>query len=281
MSTPIGLPRGNYTLKCTLDDSSKEIDFNEKILVYNKPRIVSIYPEEAMVNSTAIVTLAGTGFVKTRTLHCVFFLEHGKMLSFEVLFVNTTTIICLLNYDGRAQRGHVSVLFNPNAKKLAREVAKRFGFYDLVPEPRKCVFSKTRNYLYVLFDRDVECGNGKWGSCAKYFKALSLSKLTRKSQCSCRKGKLLVQNAPDFTLRPGDTVTVLLRDINRMLSGFTKHPTTEAEERNLTVKDFARPVQFTVKLSAPEEVGKLRDRSDQQPFERVIKRFDSSSIEII
>lgn len=63
-----------------------------------------------------------------------------------------------------------------------------------------------------------------------------------------------------------------------MLSGFTKHPTTEAEERNLTVKDFARPVQFTVKLSAPEEVGKLRDHFDQQPLERVIKPFYSSSI---
>ena len=256
MSTPIGLPRGNYSLKCTLGDSPSEIEFNEKILVYNKPRILSIYPEEAMVNSTIIVTLAGTDFVKTRSLHCVFFLERGKMLSFEALFVNATTITCSLNYDGRAQRGHVSVLFNRNAKRLAREIAKRFGFYDMVPEPKKCVFSKTRNYLYIFFDRDVDCGKGKWESCSNYFKAASLSKLTKKSQCGCRKGKLLVQNAPEFTLRPGDTVIVLLNRINRMLSGFTKHSTPQ--ERNLTVEDFAKPVQFTVKLSAPEKVGKLR-----------------------
>ena len=247
---------GKHALKCFLDDSPNQIEYKEKILVYSKPRILEVTPNETLINSAPNVTLTGTGFVNTSTLVCIFFLANGRLVKLKTAFVSPTTISCSLMSHLPAQHGKMSVLFDPKAEKQAKAMAKRFSIYDVVPEPTKCVFSEERNYLYVIFNRPVDCGNNKeWKSCSGFFKAAALSKLSaaRKSRCRCREGKLLVQLPPDSSLRPGDKVGFLLRFIRRQRSGYTKH--NSSEERELNVEDSANAVEFTVKLSAPEKVG--------------------------
>lgn len=254
VSTPTGIPPGKHPLKCALNGSSNTIVYKEEILVHSNPTIVAVSPNETLVDTATNVTLTGTRFVDTRSLQCVFFMNNGKILNFKATYVSAETIICSLPPNGRSQHGFISVLFNSKNEKQAKEMAKTFSIYDLVPQPRKCEFSEKRNYLSVIFNREIECGNGKWESCSRYFNGAAQSKLTGKSRCRCRGRKLLVQLAPDSRLRPGQTVGVLLRLINRQRSGYTKR--FSPEERQLTCEDSSKPVQFTVKLSSPEEVGK-------------------------
>lgn len=237
-----------------MDDSPKRTKLNDKILVYSRPQIFEVSPNETQVNTSSNVTVTGSGFVNTSTLQCIFITDRGEILKFKATYVNETTIICLVKFNERSQHGSISVLFNTKAKKYARVMAKWFSFYDLVPEPTKCEFSETRRYLLVVFNKEIECGNGRWKNCSSFFSAAALSKLTQKSRCLCREDKLLVQIAPDSRLRPGATVVVLLRTINRKSSGYTKHSSSEEIRLNVS----AKPVEFTVKLSAPEEVGKYK-----------------------
>ena len=254
MSTPTGIPRGKHQLKCALNRSSNTIVYKEEILVYGNLTIVAVSPNETLVDTATNVTLNGARFVNTRTLQCVFFMNNGKILKFKATYVSAETIICPLPPNGRSQHGFISVLLDSKAEKQAKAMAKKFSIYDLVPQPRKCVFSEKGNYLYAIFNREIECGNGKWGNCSHYFNGDAVSKLTGKSRCRCRGRTLFVQLAPDSSLRPGDTVGVLLRLINRQRSGYTKR--SSPEEKQLNCEDSSKPVQFTVKLSSPEEVGK-------------------------
>ena len=254
LSTQTGIPRGKHALKCAFDGSPNTTVYKEEILVYSSPIILAVSPNETLVDTATNVTLTGTRFVNTRTLQCLFFTNKGKILKFKATYVSAETIICSLPPNSRSQHGFISVLFNSKAENQAKAMAKKFSIYDLVPEPRKCVFSEKRNYLFVNFNIEIECGNGKWESCSHYFNGAAQSKLTGKSRCRCRGRTLLVQLAPDSRLRPGQTVGVLLRLINRQRSGYTKR--SSPEERQLNCEDSPKPVQFTVKLSSPEEVGK-------------------------
>ena len=253
LSTPTGIPRGKHALKCALDGSSNTIVYKEEIFVFSMPHILGVSPNETSVNTATNVTLTGTGFANTRSLHCVFFMNNGKILKLKATYVSAESIICSLPPNGRSQHGFVSVQFNSKDDKQTKAMAKRFSIYDLVPEPRKCEFSEKRNYVFVIFNREIECGSKRWENCSRYFNGATVNKLTGKSRCRCRRRMLLIQLAPDSRLRPGQTVTVLLRLINRQRSGYTKR--SSPEESQLNCEDYPKPVQFTVKLSSPEEVG--------------------------
>ena len=254
VATPTGMTTGKYTLNCNLDGLPNKIGFKEKILVYNKPRIDDVSQNETMVDTATNVTVTGTGFIQTPTLRCVLFVNHRPPVFIKATFVSQTTIICSLERIAQSQHGFISVLFNAKAVKQAKDMAKRFSIYHLLPELRKCMFNKKRNYLNCYFNRPIECGdNDKWQTCSSFLDPATLSKLPAASRCGCKGFQLRVQIPRDSDLRPGQAVRILLRSINRQGSGYTKH---SLSERQVNVEDYPNPEEFTVSLAAEKEVGK-------------------------
>ena len=254
--TSTGMPSGKYALNCTLNGALNEITFRRKILVYNKPKILFITPNETLISNATTVTLTGTGFVNTSNLMCILFMANGKSEKLDAIFASDISIVCSLTSDLSPQHAMISVMFDPNAVEQAKSIAKKLSIYDLVPEPTKCVFSEKFNYLYCMFNRPVDCGGNAWKNSSSFFTAAAFWKLSLSgnSKCRCRKGRLLVQLLPDSSLRPGQTLRIRLRYINRQGSAFTKHSSSD-EERQVNVEDSPNAAELEVKLSAPGEIG--------------------------
>ena len=97
--TLTGIPSGKYALNCTLDGALNEITFKRKILVYNKPRILFVTPNETLISNATTVTLTGTGFVNTSNLMCILFMANGKSEKLDAAFASDTFIVCSLTSD--------------------------------------------------------------------------------------------------------------------------------------------------------------------------------------
>lgn len=254
LKTPAGMTAGEYLLECLFDDAVNEVAYTkEKIIVYDQPAISEISPNETAVNTEINVTIAGSGFVNSSSLMCVLVPDKGKKLEkFKAIFVNSATIICLLPRSSRAKHSKVSVLFAPGAEneKLARAIATKFSFYNRVPEPLKCEFSASTRFIFLFFDKPIDC-NGK---CERFIKGTALNKLTKDSKCHCQNKKLIIQ-LQNSRLRPGDEMKLYLRNFQRKGSRYTKH--FPAQENHTLACNFNGASQpFELEISAPETIGR-------------------------
>lgn len=130
MKTSTGIPPGEFSLICSFDDAVNNIVYDkEKIHVYDQPRISKVSPNETAVNTETNVTVTGSGFVNSSTLMCVIVSDiGGKRQRLKAIFVNSTTIKCLLRSYPRAQHGKISLLSAPGTEneKVAWAMAMKF-----------------------------------------------------------------------------------------------------------------------------------------------------------
>ncbi|KAL9974072.1 hypothetical protein ACROYT_G011071 [Oculina patagonica] len=253
LKTPAGMTAGEYLLECLFDDAVNKVAYTkEKIHVYDQPIINEISPNETAVNTEINVTITGSGFINSSSLMCVLVPDkERKVETFKAIFVNSATIICLLRRSSRAKHSKISVLFAPGSEneKLARAIATKFSFYDPVPVPLRCEFSTSARFIFVIFNKSVDC-NGK---CERFIKGSALNKLTKDSKCRCQNKKLFIQ-LQNSRLRPGDEMELFLRNFQSQRSSYTKHVSAE-EDHTLTCNFNGASKPFELEISAPETVG--------------------------
>lgn len=144
-------------------------------------------------------------------------------------------------------------------EKVAWAMAMKFSFYDRVPEPLKCEFIASGHFIFVHFDKPVDC-NKKWEFCERYITGSALNKLTKDSKCRCKKDKLTIR-LQNSKLCPGDEMEFVLWYIQRKRSSYTKHFPAK-ENKMLTCNKFHdawNPPEFKVEISAPDIIGKYKN----------------------
>lgn len=270
LQTPPRMVPGKYSLHCFFDDGSTEITFKDKFLVYDQPSISNVNPNEIEVDTETNVIITGTGFVNSRTLKCITDVtEKGRRRVYlKALFVNATTIICVVRRCPWAKNGTISVLFGPGAvnEKLARTMQKNFYCYNRVPEPSKCRFSRSARFIFIYFKRQVDCERTDKRDCNRFIKGNALNKL-KGSTCDCKNRLTIRLRHSKFRL--GDEIKVDLSNFKRKSSQYTKH--FPSEEKTLTCNiNGTSKVKFTVGLSTPLKVGKYKSSLPK----RIHKRFE-------
>lgn len=259
LKTRTDMAAGKYSVKCSFDDAiNKKTYTKEKIHVLDQPTISDISPNETAVNTETNVTITGSGFVNSSALMCVLCPEKEKKVErFKAIFINATTIICQLRPAPRAKHSKISLLFASGAvnEKLARAIAMKFSFYDRVPEPLKCEFSASFRFIFVYFNKPVDCN----GECESFIKGTALNKLTKKSKCRCQRNMMIILQE-NSKLRPGDEMKLALGNFQSNRSPYTNHFST-VEIRMLTCNSDPASKPFELEISAPELIGEYKQNT--------------------
>lgn len=250
---------GNYSLNCSFDGNKNKLGFDKfRILVYGKPDIIEASPNETEINTERNVTLTGRGFFKTTSLVCVISKEKNEkeeesLQKIPALYVNPTTIVCILKRFIKAQRGTISILFAIGAEneKISRDIAVKFNFYDRVPKPLECKFRASARFISIRFDRLVDCTD-KWESGDRFITGSALEKITKASKARCKNKKLIISLPQNSRLRPGEEVELDLKSFKSKWSSYTKH--FPSDKKNVTC-NLEDGVNLSVEISGPKKVG--------------------------
>lgn len=262
---------GNYSLNCSFDGNKNKLGFDKfRILVYGKPDIIEASPNETEINTERNVTLTGRGFFKTTSLACVISKEKNEkeeesLQKIPALYVNPTTIVCILKRFIKAQRGTISILFAIGAEneKISRDIAVKFNFYDRVPKPLECKFRASARFISIRFDRLVDCTD-KWESGDRFITGSALEKITKASKARCKNKKLIISLPQNSRLRPGEEVELDLKSFKSKWSSYTKH--FPSDKKNVTC-NLEDGVNLSVEISGPKKVGMYKGISPKTRYE--------------
>lgn len=155
------LPAQGVNVRLSVTAGSGLFSNHVEFLVYDISSVVitAVSPSQALTNSSngTRVEVTGLGFIDTGEITCALDAQNATTVS--AVFVNSTSLECVLPLVPLASRIRLVVSLNGQAVGAILSLADIFTFYSPPPLIVSSYFGSSYVEVFILFDREIEIGS--------------------------------------------------------------------------------------------------------------------------